>query len=66
MSELRWPFIAGRDFHIEKAEGVCLYGTGGQAIIDAAGGAIVVNVGHGRQRVADAVAAATLNADTAE
>jgi adenosylmethionine-8-amino-7-oxononanoate aminotransferase len=59
MSELRWPFIAGRDFHISKAEGACLYDAEGNPIIDAAGGAIVVNIGHGRQRVADAVATAT-------
>ena len=51
MSELRWPFIAGRDFHISKAEGACLYDADGRPIIDAAGGAIVVNIGHGRQRV---------------
>jgi len=61
VSGLRWPFISGRDFHIARAEGACLYDQDGRAIIDAAGGAIVVNVGHGRQRVADAVARATLD-----
>lgn len=60
VSEMHWPFITGRNFQISKAEGACLFTPQGQTIIDAAGGAIVVNVGHGRQRVADAVAAATV------
>ena len=61
MSDVAWPFLSGRNIYIERAEGVHLYTQAGQQILDAAGGAIVVNVGHGRQRVADAVAKATLD-----
>jgi adenosylmethionine-8-amino-7-oxononanoate aminotransferase len=43
---------------IERAEGCTLYAPGGRAILDAAGGAIVANIGHGRREVAEAVAAA--------
>lgn len=60
MTHVNWPFTPGRNIEIDKAEGVYLYTSTGQAIIDAAGGAIVSNVGHGRQRVADAVAKATV------
>lgn len=59
MSKLNWPFIHGRAISIKRAEGVYLYTQDGQAIIDAAGGAIVTNIGHGNQRVVDAVAQAT-------
>jgi len=60
-NRLRWPFIPGRDMHIERAEGIYLYTSQGQQIIDAAGGAIVANVGHGRSRVAEAIAHASKN-----
>ena len=59
MGEAQWTFLKSGNFSIERAEGVYLYTAEGQKIIDAAGGAIVCNVGHGRQRVADAVARAT-------
>jgi adenosylmethionine-8-amino-7-oxononanoate aminotransferase len=59
MTDLSWPFLPNRNIYIERAEGVYLYDRDGQEIIDAAGGAIVVNVGHGRARVAEAVAKAT-------
>ncbi len=59
MRSLNWPFLSGREIYIERADGIYLHTKDGQAIIDAAGGAIVVNVGHGRERIADAVAAAT-------
>ncbi len=55
-----WPFNQhARSMRIERAEGVYLTTADGQQILDAAGGAIVVNVGHGRKRVADRVAEAT-------
>jgi adenosylmethionine-8-amino-7-oxononanoate aminotransferase len=41
---------------IARAEGAWLYTEQGQAILDAAGGAIVANVGHGRREVAEAYA----------
>jgi len=59
MSGLNWPFTGKSAIKIQSAEGVYLYTEKGREIIDAAGGAIVSNVGHGRQRVADAVAEAT-------
>jgi adenosylmethionine-8-amino-7-oxononanoate aminotransferase len=61
MSKLNWPFLPNRPINIAKAEGVYLYTNGGQQIIDAAGGAIVANIGHGRTRVADAIANAAKN-----
>ncbi len=59
MREANWPFSRGRNIEIERAEGVHLVTRQGQSILDAAGGAIVANIGHGRQRVADKVAEAT-------
>jgi adenosylmethionine-8-amino-7-oxononanoate aminotransferase len=41
---------------IARAEGAWLYTEEGQAILDASGGAIVANVGHGRREVAEAYA----------
>ncbi len=40
-----------------RAEGSTIWDAEGRAYLDAAGGAIVVNVGHGRQTIADAMAA---------
>jgi adenosylmethionine-8-amino-7-oxononanoate aminotransferase len=55
-----WPFIPrGREpLRIARAEGAYLYTEEGRAILDAAGGAIMVNIGHGRSEVAEAVAKA--------
>ncbi len=53
-----WPFVpSGITVEIARAEGCFLYTKDGHAILDAAGGAIVANIGHGRAEVADAVAA---------
>ncbi len=41
---------------IARSEGVWLYTDEGQQILDASGGAIVVNIGHGRHEVAEAYA----------
>ncbi len=41
---------------IERAEGCYLHTSDGRRILDAAGGAIVVNIGHGRREVAEAAA----------
>ena len=43
---------------IVRSDGVRLFTDDGRSIIDAAGGAVVSNIGHGRTEVADAVAAA--------
>jgi adenosylmethionine-8-amino-7-oxononanoate aminotransferase len=40
-----------------RAEGSTIWDAEGRAYLDAAGGAIVVNVGHGRQSIAEAMAA---------
>ena len=59
---VRWPFSSrAGGLNIAKAEGCILHTHDGRAILDAAGGAIAVNVGHGRTRIADAVHAATLH-----
>ena len=59
MSKQNWPYSRNAALNIVKAEGAHLVTDAGQAILDAAGGAVVANVGHGRQRVVDALAKAT-------
>ena len=55
----RIAFIpGGTPFAVERTEGCYLITPDGRRILDAAGGAIVVNIGHGRQEVADAAARA--------
>jgi len=49
---------AGSPGMIVRAEGCELITNSGRRILDAAGGAVVNNIGHGRQEVADAVAEA--------
>ena len=56
---MNWTFLRGGTLSIARAKGIYLYTSDGKQIIDAAGGAIVANVGYGRDRVADAVAKAT-------
>ena len=59
---VRWPFVgSARHFEIVGADGAYLIASDGRRILDAAGGAIVSNVGHGRASVARAVADATQN-----
>ncbi len=53
-----FPRVFGRTLPVvERGDGSTLYAADGRAYLDAAGGAIVVNVGHGRRSVADAMAA---------
>jgi adenosylmethionine-8-amino-7-oxononanoate aminotransferase len=55
------PFLPtgrGAPLHVARAEGCWLETREGHRILDAAGGAILVNVGHGRREVAEAVARA--------
>ena len=59
MTDLAWPFIPAAMPEIASASGVFLTRSDGQQILDAAGGAIVTNIGHGRERVVEAVAEAT-------
>ena len=58
-----WPFVASSATpKLSRAEGAYLYLQGDKKILDAAGGAVVANIGHGRREVADAIHAATINA----
>jgi adenosylmethionine-8-amino-7-oxononanoate aminotransferase len=59
MSRVNWPFLRTPQPTIVGARGVELYTGDGRTLIDAAGGAIVANVGHGRERVAARVAEVT-------
>lgn len=56
----RYAFLPGRGLPIEiaGAEGCFLIAPDGRRILDAAGGAIVCNVGHGRAEVVEAAARA--------
>ena len=57
-----WPFIHNNHaLKIARTEGNYLYREDGSRILDACGGAIVTNIGHGRKEVADVVAKSTLN-----
>jgi adenosylmethionine-8-amino-7-oxononanoate aminotransferase len=59
--DARLPFLPtgrGAPLHVARAEGCWLVTREGRRILDAAGGAILVNVGHGRREVAEAVARA--------
>ena len=53
-----WPFATFASMppvHIARAKGAYLYDSSGREILDAAGGAVAVNIGHGRAEVADAM-----------
>ncbi len=50
------PTGRGEPLEVVRAEGAWLHTADGRRILDAAGGAIVANVGHGRREVAEAVA----------
>ena len=52
----RYPFLPGIAIPVARAEGAWLHLADGRRILDAAGGAIVANIGHGRREVAEAVA----------
>ncbi len=54
-----WPFVpSSRIIEVAKAEGSWLIQPDGRRILDAAGGAIAANIGHGRKEVAAAAAEA--------
>jgi adenosylmethionine-8-amino-7-oxononanoate aminotransferase len=60
-----YPFVstgASAPLAIARTEGAYLVTPDGRRILDAAGGAIVANVGHGREEVAEAARAALLEA----
>ena len=60
MDPSRYSFLPGigSGLVIERTEGSFLITTDGKRILDAAGGAVVANIGHGRAEVAEAVSAA--------
>jgi adenosylmethionine-8-amino-7-oxononanoate aminotransferase len=59
-ASVAWPFTPNpHNIDIVGADGAYLINAAGQRILDAAGGAIVANVGHGRESVAQAVYQAT-------
>jgi len=61
--KINWPFLPAKNpIEISHAEGAYLYTKSGHKILDAAGGAVVANIGHGRTEVADAVRNALVNA----
>ena len=59
---IKWPFLPkDAGLNIVKTEGAYLYTPEGKKILDAASGAIVNNVGYGREEVAEAIKEASLN-----
>lgn len=57
-----YPFVSAPGsvpFVIARTEGVYLFTADGQRVLDAAGGAVVVNIGHGRREVGEAFARAS-------
>lgn len=53
-----FPRVFGRDLpRIQRGQGAVLWDVDGRRYIDGAGGAVVVNVGHGRREIVDAMAA---------
>jgi adenosylmethionine-8-amino-7-oxononanoate aminotransferase len=53
-----FPRVFGRTLPIaDRAEGTTIWDVAGRAYLDAAGGAVVVNIGHGRRSVAEVMAA---------
>ena len=62
MDLIKWPFLKQSwGMEVIRSEGPYLYTKEGQKILDAAGGAIVSNIGYGREEVAEAVKQATKN-----
>ena len=56
-----WPFLGrSKPFRVSHGKGAWLYTPDGKRVLDGGGGAIVVNVGHGRQAVAAAIHDAAL------
>lgn len=59
MPDNLWPFVpSSRVIDVSHAEGRTLHLSNGGAVLDASGGAIISNIGHGRREVAEASAAA--------
>ena len=62
MDTIKWPFLKQSwGMQVVRSEGAYLYTSDGRKILDAAGGAIVSNIGYGREEVAEAIKQATKN-----
>jgi adenosylmethionine-8-amino-7-oxononanoate aminotransferase/nicotinic acid mononucleotide adenylyltransferase len=58
----RWPFLPGKQaVAVARAEGSYLYLTDGRRVLDAGGGGGVVNIGHNRLEVINAISSALKN-----
>ncbi len=63
MTNVPWPLLPGRTpASVASAEGAYFNMKDGRRVLDAAGGAVVASIGHGRKEVADAIHAAVMNA----
>ena len=57
-----WPsYLTNGHPQVVRADGCYLHLNDGTTLLDACGGAIVTNIGHGRQEVVDEIAKASLN-----
>lgn len=54
------PFLSDEELMIERAEGVWVWTQRGRKLMDAFAGLAVVNVGHGRREIAEAIAEQTV------
>ena len=54
------PWLSDEELMIDRAEGVWLWTQRGKKLLDAFAGLAVVNVGHGRREIAEAVAEQTV------
>jgi adenosylmethionine-8-amino-7-oxononanoate aminotransferase len=54
------PFLADEDLVIDRAEGVWVWTERGKKLMDGFAGLAVVNVGHGRREIAEAIAEQTV------
>ena len=62
MDTIKWPFLKQSwGMQVVRSEGAYLYTSDDRKILDAAGGAIVSNIGYGREEVAEAIKQATKN-----
>jgi adenosylmethionine-8-amino-7-oxononanoate aminotransferase len=59
MTSVNWPFLRSDNLTSVRTEGAYLHTADGRRLLDATGGAIVANIGHGRERVAARVAEVT-------
>ncbi|MDH5738158.1 MAG: aminotransferase class III-fold pyridoxal phosphate-dependent enzyme, partial [Gammaproteobacteria bacterium] len=59
MTTSPWPFLPSKRVQeLSHSQGVWLHMADGTRLLDAAGGAIVVNVGHGRRDIAETLSKA--------